>query len=146
MGHPRRNRVCRRTEDDFDASLAHGVHDAIHPGVVELAVFGLPEAPGGLAHAHNVEAGGLHERNILFKPDALGIGRVLRHVLVVVGDSVEHSGKAEVRVAVCGLCACEGDQCEESDDSEEKKARRTSLHSPTFLKKRKDHQNTSTGR
>jgi hypothetical protein len=55
--HPGGDGIGGRAEDDLDAGLAHGVDDAVHPGVFEAAVFGLPEAPGGLAHADDVEAG-----------------------------------------------------------------------------------------
>ena len=92
VGHPRGNGVGRRAEDDLDAGLAHGIDDAIHPRVIELAVFGLPEAPCGLAHANDVEAGGLHEGDIFFEAGSL----VARHVLVVVGGAVENGGECEV--------------------------------------------------
>ncbi len=93
MRHPCGNRVGRRAEDDLDSGLAHGVDDAVHPRIVELAVFGLPQAPGGLAHAHHVEAGGLHQGDVLVEAGSLvGPG----HVLVVVGGAVEDGGKVQV--------------------------------------------------
>ena len=92
VGHPRGNGIGGRAEDDLDAGLAHGVDDAVHPGVVEVAVFGLPQAPGGLAHAHDVEARGLHQGDIFVETGGLVTG----HVLVVVSDAVEHSGEAEI--------------------------------------------------
>ncbi len=90
--HPRGDGIRRRAEDDLDAGLAHRVDDAVHPGVVKLAILGLPQAPGGLAHAYDVEAGGLHQRHIFVEAGSLVAG----HVLVVVGDAVEHGGEAEI--------------------------------------------------
>ena len=92
MGHPHRDGIRGRAEDDLDAGLAHSVDDAIHPPIVEVAVFGLPQAPGGLAHAHDVEARGLHQGDIFVETGGLVTG----HVLVVVSDAVEHSGEAEI--------------------------------------------------
>ena len=43
------------------------IDDAIHPGVFEVAILRLPEAPGGFAHADDVDAGLLHERDIFFE-------------------------------------------------------------------------------
>ncbi len=69
--HPGGNGVGGRAHDDFDAGLAHGVDDAIHPGVFEVAVFGLPEAPGGFAHADDGDAGLLHEGDVFFEAAGL---------------------------------------------------------------------------
>ena len=86
MGHPCGNGIRGRAENDFDAGLAHGVHHAVHPRVFELAVFGLPQAPGGLAHADHVEAGIMHEGNVF-------VQAFVGHVLVVVGRAVEDGGE-----------------------------------------------------
>ena len=92
VGHPCGNGIGWRAEDDLDAGLAHGVDDAVHPRVVELAVFGLPQAPGGLAHADDIEAGGLHQGDVFVEAGSLVSG----HVLVVVGSAVEHGGEVQV--------------------------------------------------
>ena len=73
VGHPCGNGIGGRAEDHLDAGLAHGVDDAIHPRIVELAVFGLPQAPGGLAHADHVQARGLHQGNVLVQASGLVI-------------------------------------------------------------------------
>ena len=74
VGHPGGNGIGGRAQDHLDAGLAHGVDHAVHPGVVELAVLRLPQAPGGLAHADHVEAGGLHQGHIFFQAGSLGSG------------------------------------------------------------------------
>jgi hypothetical protein len=58
-----------------------------------VAVFGLPEAPSGFAHADDVEAGVLHKGDVFRETYILGVGRVLRHVLVVVSSAVEDGGE-----------------------------------------------------
>ncbi len=85
--HPRGDGVGGRAEDDFDSGFAHGVDDAVHPGVFEAAVFGLPEAPGGLAHADDGDVGLLHEGDVFVEAARL---QVCGHVLVVVGGAVEN--------------------------------------------------------
>jgi len=90
LGHPGGHGVGGRAHDDLDAGLAHGVDDAVHPGVFEVAVGGLPEAPGGLAHADDGDAGVLHQRDVLFKAAGLEVGG---HVLVVVGRAIEYGGQ-----------------------------------------------------
>ena len=91
MGHPGGQRISGSAEDDLNASLAHSADHAIHPGVVELSVFGLPQAPRGLAHADHAETGRLHQRDVLVEAGNLISG----HVLVVVGGTVEHGGEVE---------------------------------------------------
>ena len=124
--HPRGNRIGGRTEDDLDAGLAHRVHDAVHPRVLELTVFRLPQAPGGLAHADHVEAGGLHQGDILFEAGGLIAG----HVLVVVGGAVEHGWEGRDPCRTCSrrwhssllwidnLCwCCKTQACGQSDNA-----------------------------
>ncbi len=82
MVEPGGDVVGGRAEDDFDAGFGHGIDDAIHPCVFKAAVFGLPEAPGGFAHAHDVEACGLHHGYVL-------IEAVVGLVLAVIGGAVE---------------------------------------------------------
>ena len=62
---PSRDGVSGGAHDDLDPGLAHGIDDAVHPGVFEVAVFRLPEAPGGLAHADDGDAGLLHQATSL---------------------------------------------------------------------------------
>jgi len=90
MGHPCGNGISGRAENDLDAGLAHGIDHAVHPRIVELTVFGLPQAPGGLAHANHIEAGGMHEGDVL-------VQAVVGHVLVVIGGAVEDGGVFKVR-------------------------------------------------
>ena len=89
LGHPGGDGVGGRAHDDLDAGLAHGVDDAVHPGVLEVAVGGLPEAPGGLAHAHYADAGVFHQGDVFLETAGLQVGG---HVLVVVGGAVENIG------------------------------------------------------
>jgi hypothetical protein len=93
MGHPGGNGIGGSSEDDLDAGFPHSFDDAIHPRVVELAVFGLPQAPGGLAHADDVDAGGFHQGNVFFQAGGL----ISWHVLVVVGRAVKDGWKVEIR-------------------------------------------------
>ena len=78
--------VGGRAHDDLDAGLAHGIDDAVHPGVFEVAVFRLPEAPGGFAHAHDGEAGLLHQGDV-FVEALVGV------VFAVVGGAVKDGGE-----------------------------------------------------
>ena len=89
--HPRRNRIRRRAENHLDAGLAHRVDDVVHPRVFESAVFRLPQAPRRLAHAHDVQARGLHQGDVFVEPRILIPG----HVLVVVGRAVQHGWKIQ---------------------------------------------------
>jgi hypothetical protein len=95
VDHPCGDGVGGRAHDDLDAGVAHGVDDAVHPGVFEVAVFGLPEAPGGLAHADDADAGFLHQGDVFsetFGWAVLVVGRRRPgHVFVVVGRAVEDS-------------------------------------------------------
>ncbi len=93
VSHPRRERIGRRAENHLDPRLAHGVNDVVHPGIFELAVFRLPQAPRGFAHAHHVQARGLHQLDVLLQPRILVAG----HVLVVVGRAVQHGGEIDLR-------------------------------------------------
>jgi hypothetical protein len=40
--HPRGYGIRRRAHDHLDASLSHGIHDAVHPGVLKVSVGRLP--------------------------------------------------------------------------------------------------------
>jgi hypothetical protein len=82
--------VGGRAHDDLDARLAHGIDDAVHPGVFEIAVFGLPQAPGRLAHADDGDARGLHQRDVF-------VEALVGHVFVVVGCAVEDVGEGRIR-------------------------------------------------
>jgi hypothetical protein len=94
--HPCGNGIRGRAEDDLDSGLAHRVHNAVHPCILKSAVLGLPQAPGGFAHANDVQAGSLHQGNVFVEPRSLAAGHVPpRHVLVVVAAcAVEHGGEA----------------------------------------------------
>jgi hypothetical protein len=70
-----------------------------------VAVFGLPEAPGGLAHADDADACVLHEGDVFFEAAGLQVGG---HVLVVIGCAVEDvlenrglAGGGDLRAAHC---------------------------------------------
>ena len=43
--HPRGNRIGGRAENHLDAGLAHGIHDVVHPRVLEVAILRFPQAP-----------------------------------------------------------------------------------------------------
>ena len=60
----------------------HRIDHAVHPGMLEGAVLGLPKAPCRLADAHHAHAGILHQRDVLYQP-------LIGHVLVVVGRAIE---------------------------------------------------------
>ena len=67
--------------------------DAVHPGELEAAVLGLPEAPGGFADSHHVDARLFHQGDVFLEA-------VLRHVLFVEGGAIEegvHRGGCEAR-------------------------------------------------
>ncbi len=72
FGEPEGWRGGRRADDDFDAVLAHDVHDAAQPEEIIFAFFGFAEAPGKFADADNVDAGLDHQHGIAF-PSTLGI-------------------------------------------------------------------------
>ncbi len=91
VGHPGGNGVGRCSKNHLDAGLSHRVDDAIHPRVIKLTVGRLPEAPGGFAHANDVDAGGFHQGYILVEAGGLISG----HVFVVVGGAIENGGEVE---------------------------------------------------
>ena len=80
--HRRRDRVGGCPHDDFDAGLVHRIDHAVHPGLLEGAVLGLPKAPCRLADAHHAHAGILHPRDVLYQ-------QLKGHVLSVVGRRLE---------------------------------------------------------
>ena len=80
--HRRRDRVGGGPHDDFDADPVHRIDHAVHPGILEGAVLGLPKAPCRLADAHHPHAGILHPRDVLYQP-------LKGHVLLVVGRRLE---------------------------------------------------------
>jgi hypothetical protein len=84
--HPGGHGVCRGSQDDLDAGLAQRVDDSIHPCIFEVTVGGLPEAPGGFAHADDADACQLHQGDILLQPAWLQIDW---HVFVVISGSIE---------------------------------------------------------
>ncbi len=98
MRHPGWNRISGCAENYLDAVLAHGVDDVVHPCVVKAAVFGFPEAPGGFAHAHDVESGSFHQRDVFVEPRGLIPG----HVFVVVRNAVEDGWEIEGRSCAAG--------------------------------------------
>ena len=104
VDHPGGHGVGGSAQDDLDAGLAHGVDDRVHPGVFKVAVLRLPEAPGGLAHADDVDAGGFHQGNVFFQAGGL----ISWHVLVVVGRAVKDGGLGWGGVlSRRGECSCE---------------------------------------
>src|SRR5581483_4217320 len=83
---PCRYRVGWGSENDLDACLAHGIHDAIHPRVLKLSILWFPQAPGGLTHANDVQARLFHQADVVIEP-------FVWLVLVVIGRSVKDRWK-----------------------------------------------------
>ena len=125
VAHPRRDGIGGRAEDHLDAGLAHRIHDVVHPRVFEAAVFRLPQAPRRLAHAHDVQAGGLHQRDVFFQALILRIRRVLGHVLVVVGRAIEDGGKLDLGARP--LLDCAGNVMRSRRSQEEDRERKKSF-------------------
>ena len=54
----------RGAKHDLDAGVGHDIHCPLHPGEIVFAFLRFVEAPGELAHAHHVDAGGDHQFGI----------------------------------------------------------------------------------
>ncbi|OQA46003.1 MAG: hypothetical protein BWY52_01008 [Chloroflexi bacterium ADurb.Bin325] len=77
LGQPGRRRGRRRAEHDRDAGLRQLIHRALQPVQVELAVRRLHGRPGKLAQPRHVEAGLLHEPDVLRPPRFGPVFRVI---------------------------------------------------------------------
>ena len=80
--HPRWNRVGGRAQDYADVGARQAFDNPVHPGELEPAVLGLPETPGGFAHADHVDTGLFHQLDVFLQA-------VLGHVLRIEGGAVE---------------------------------------------------------
>src|ERR1039458_8728711 len=64
LGQPHGRRGGGSGQDHFNARLAQQVHHPLEPAEVVFALLRLAEPPGKLSHAHDVDAGGLHQLHV----------------------------------------------------------------------------------
>src|SRR5437763_11818174 len=96
---PGGDRRSRSAENYFEPGLGHGVYDTIHPGVLKVSVFRLPQTPGRLAHSYDRESSFPHQLDI-FAQSLVG------HVLVIIGSTVENIRKAAWGGRFSSLIGC----------------------------------------
>ena len=76
------NGIGRRSHDDLDPGLVHGVEHAIDVAEVEDARLRFQRAPGGLGDAHDGDSGRLHHSDVF-------IETIRRRIFLVIGSAEE---------------------------------------------------------
>ena len=66
IGEPRGWRGRRGADDDIDMVARGGFDGVVEPFELELTLARLERAPGEFGHAHHVDVGGFHQREVLF--------------------------------------------------------------------------------
>ena len=94
---PRRRRLTGDVEDDLDAGGVHLVHDPVEGLELEPAFGGFEVVPRQVAHAHDLEAGLLHQRDVALDLLRAAVDRL------VAGADEELAGAGPVGAALGAL-------------------------------------------
>ena len=97
---PRRRRLTGDVEDDLDAGGVHLVHDPVEGLELEPAFGGFEVVPRQVAHAHDLEAGLLHQRDVALDLLGAAVDRL------VAGADEELAGAGPVGAALGALGVC----------------------------------------